>query len=67
MSFSVPTGYIVDGAPVAKEGDVPDTEEPALERDVQHGHAGVLRDAEDPDRARPRLHDAGHRDVARAW
>jgi predicted permease len=28
MSFSVPTGYILDGAPVAREGDVLDTEEP---------------------------------------
>ena len=28
MSFSVPTGYIVDGAPVAKEGEVLGTEEP---------------------------------------
>ena len=28
MSFSVPTGYIVDGAPVAKEGEVFGTEEP---------------------------------------
>ena len=28
MSFSVPTGYIVDGAPAAKEGSVLDNEEP---------------------------------------
>jgi macrolide transport system ATP-binding/permease protein len=28
MSFSVPTGYILDGAPAAKEGDVLDNEEP---------------------------------------
>ena len=28
MSFSVPTGYIIDGAPAAKEGDVLDNEEP---------------------------------------
>ena len=28
MSFSVPTGYIVDGAPVAKEGDLVGDEEP---------------------------------------
>jgi predicted permease len=28
MSFSVPTGYILDGAPVAKEGDVVGSEEP---------------------------------------
>jgi predicted permease len=28
MSFSVPTGYIVDGAPVAKEGELHGTEEP---------------------------------------
>jgi predicted permease len=28
MSFSVPTGYIIDGAPVAKEGEVLATEEP---------------------------------------
>ena len=28
MSFSVPTGYIVDGAPIAKEGDVAAGEEP---------------------------------------
>ena len=28
MSFSVPTGYILDGAPVAKEGEVLATEEP---------------------------------------
>ena len=28
MSFSVPTGYILDGAPIAKEGDVVGEEEP---------------------------------------
>ena len=28
MSFSVPTGYIIDGAPVAKEGEILATEEP---------------------------------------
>ena len=28
MSFSVPTGYILDGAPVAKEGEVIGSEEP---------------------------------------
>jgi predicted permease len=28
MSFSAPTGYILDGAPVAKEGDVLSNEEP---------------------------------------
>jgi len=28
LSFSVPTGYIVDGSPVAKEEDVADDEEP---------------------------------------
>jgi predicted permease len=28
MSFSVPTGYIIDGAPIAKEGDLVGDEEP---------------------------------------
>lgn len=28
MSFSVPTGYVLDGAAIAKEGDVPADEEP---------------------------------------